>query len=257
MPTTAVIPERTIDAWTAAEILQFDPFARVWAPTPRSQANSELWDYAVSAGRKDEKLFVLENKGLYQQGKAGVAFVGLDLVQLARLTSLSNTHHLPAYYGLPGVNEGELAPATSGVLGRAEARLTPRRFGDWHLVGPAADLLAHPPVWSAVRRGQRSKRLRVSDFPAFEGMRRFLGRTVTCEHGWNLSDSPFRPPPRSALTSQASERAWVRIQALARRTRSAEDFRGHLLEIDDLGMPDRVDDHIDRRFGQLVWAAVA
>lgn len=72
MPFISIIPERTIDAWTASEVIAFDFRARVWAPTPRSQAAQEPWDFAITSSRPGEKLFVLENKGLFDPAPANM-----------------------------------------------------------------------------------------------------------------------------------------------------------------------------------------
>jgi hypothetical protein len=253
----AVIPERTIDAWTSAEILSFDPFARVWAPTPRSQANREIWDYAVSAGRENEKLFVLENKGLFQDNPSSATHVTIDLVQLARLATLAVANRLPAFYGLPAITDLDARSSPpEGVVGRATLRTSPRTFGEWHRVGPAEDLVVQPRVWAAFGRRRRSCRMHVSDFPPFDGFRRFLARTVTCDHGWNLSTKAYSPPPPSALTSAASEDAWRRVVSLAERTHRTDQARELLLAL-AAENPNQTVDVIDRRLGQLVWSVVA
>jgi hypothetical protein len=256
MSITSLIPERTIDAWTAAEILSFDPFARLWAPNPRQQRNQEPWDFASSSGRL-EKLIVIENKGLYAKDGSGATCVDLDLVQLARMAWLETAYNLPAFYGLPGLPANDVAAvAHLPFSNRATLRTSPYVFGSWHRMAGAFSLLIHSPVASAIAARHRSLELEVVDYPATIGIRRFLGLAVGCFFGSDLSQGAMQPPPNAALSGSSADHAWEAAANVLSRHASPELVRERLASLATRPVDAEMQEVADVRLGQLIWAAV-
>ncbi len=88
-----ILPERTVDAWTATYITGRRWRARLWAPT--EQFPGERYDLGVELGKVGgvpvpadpdpwpDKVFVLEHKGVDEESKAGgVLFIRIRVSQL-------------------------------------------------------------------------------------------------------------------------------------------------------------------------------
>ena len=96
-PSTRVIPEATVDIWTAAALAERDRQVRISAPTPAQQARLERWDLQVAWRGK---WFMLENKALRRDSK-----IELPAEQLRVLVALERAG-VPIYYGLPCMPRG-------------------------------------------------------------------------------------------------------------------------------------------------------
>lgn len=87
-----ILPERTVDAWTASYITGRRWRARLWAPT--EQRPGERYDLAAGLGdvgavpvpphreRWPDKVFVLEHKGVDEVGPGSVPVIWLSIRQL-------------------------------------------------------------------------------------------------------------------------------------------------------------------------------
>ena len=222
-----VIPERTIDAWTSSEATAFDAFARVWAPDQATQGRSEPWDFAIAPTRSSEKIFMLENKGLYS--RSGYTFVRIDVRQLLILIWLHQAFGLPTFVGLPHLSASEaLALADSPPLHRAMLRLFPRPFGDWHEVFSPIRLARIPRVEMAIRESRRSVAVSVDLLPRGRPLRQFLRDVANCREGWLMGEEGFnvRGAPPSWTTSATFG---LQLQQIASRGRW-QDIEAHFAE---------------------------
>lgn len=142
---TMILPERTVDAWTAAYITGRRWRARLWAPT--EQDPSERYDLGVALGQVGaiplppernpwpDKVFVLEHKGV-DEDKAG-PFVPVRVGQLFdHLAEDRSRGGQLVYYLLPDPVWRGVQPAPYGTVPAVAQRRThgPRPYPG----GPAA-----------------------------------------------------------------------------------------------------------------------
>lgn len=209
----ALIPERTIDAWLAMSVAAFDPFARVWAPSPRRQARGHPWDWAIEATGAADKLIVLETKGLFDyRSTVHIPHVHVDLDQLAFLAACEVVASVPAFVGLPLLDIAELkAVKASDFLGLAALRLRPQ-FQSWLRVVSATSLAAYPPIASCIARGQRSHELATDGLRAlvdWPDLIDFLASVRRCEAGRSLATDGSLPPLPASWLTAAGRRAVI------------------------------------------------
>lgn len=204
----SLIPERTIDGWVSIVLAGIDPLAQIWAPTPRGQARSEPWDYAVEGFGSPAKLIVLESKALKDDAatRARIPHISLDLDQLVLLAHLEQRIGLPAYYVLPALTTADLGlGAVRGPLLWARQRLFPRQVGTWIRVPSATSLAFTPRVWQAIYKGQASHTLRADfvDQADWPDLIEFIARVRRCEAGLKVTAiHPFPPISRSLLAGK-------------------------------------------------------
>jgi hypothetical protein len=152
-----ILPERTVDAWTAAYVTGRRWRARLWAPSER--APGERYDLAVGLGALGglaghghrepwpDKVFVLEHKGV-DVDRRGRARLWIRVRQLL--------DHLAAdraaggglvHYVLPDPGWNRRQPAPYGTVPVVAQQRTRGAgwagFQRWAAVAPAASLLAH------------------------------------------------------------------------------------------------------------------
>lgn len=151
-----ILPERTVDAWTAAYITGRRWRARLWAPTER--AADERYDLGVGLGKVGgvpgevdpepwpDKVFALEHKGVYERGatKEPVIWIRLRQLLIHLAADRARGGNL-VYYLLP---DAEWPPpkAPYGTMPAVAARRTPgptwNGFQVWACVAHVEDLLA-------------------------------------------------------------------------------------------------------------------
>lgn len=140
-----LIPERTIDAWSAVEIQRVLPKVRMWCPSanrqrirpqPSGEPGTDPWDFLVGA----RHVFALENKALYRTA-AGLG-VFIDRRQHWAMLRLEALHPELAWYSLPAPTAHNL----SGLLPTSPIPSLPtmsevrhrRGFGQWmRVVSPS------------------------------------------------------------------------------------------------------------------------
>jgi hypothetical protein len=180
-PSSRLIPEATVDAWSVASLTADDKDLRFACPTPAQQALEQPWDIVVEW---PSKRFMIENKALRVDGRIDIPRDQLDnLVELA-------ASGVPIFYGLP-------APDIAAIRGRSlvECRFTPD-FETWHRI-------LRP---SEVRRLVGTRQTLTSETVAEEptktapSLRQFLNQLKACE--W----VPITPPNRQPDWSQGFER---------------------------------------------------
>src|SRR4051812_17875760 len=130
-----ILPERTVDAWTATYITGRRWRARLWAPTER--APDEGYDLGVGLGNLGgtpghvvpepwpDKVFVLEHKGVDEHPTTRAPIVWIRTRQL--LTHLAADRARGGglvYYVLPDVEWVRRQRAPYGVLPSIAARRT-------------------------------------------------------------------------------------------------------------------------------------
>lgn len=162
-----VLPERTVDAWTAIDVVEHFPRALLWSPTQNDPKN---WDLAAGLG--DGKIIIFENKGVCLDLNAATAyFVSIDLDQLRAYATLRHTvwpvRQQIAYYVLPDPPwDPPWRPHADDVLPMmAKHRLPAAGAGasDTWFFAVGAEDLAHYLDAFGRRAGQRSRRLRVKE----------------------------------------------------------------------------------------------
>lgn len=131
-----IIPERTIDVWTALEVNRTFPGSIIWAPTTNEQAASEPWDLDV----RTPKVLVFESKGLGDRG------VRISAAQIARLSALEMSfanlaQHPIVFYGLP-LGSGRPARSTSGKPGSLLRAKFQRDFPTYQIMVSPSHLLS-------------------------------------------------------------------------------------------------------------------
>ena len=220
MPAVRIIPERTIDAWTSSAVLDREPRALVWAPTPPAQARSgcQPWHFPIGAFDLPGKLLVLQNKALIARPDPHCfPKVSVDLAQLARLVDLE-VDGLPVFYGLPGLCDVDLPSSLSqeDLSARALLRLHPG-FDRWQRLVRPLELLALTPVMKAIvanRRVMTLNTLGSGPLPASEGIPLgYAGRSLG-----------QRPADRSGQSGAAAAPA---VQARSDRQRRGSAGRLH------------------------------
>ena len=128
-----ILPERTVDAWTAAYITGRRWRARLWAPTERKP--SEKYDLGVGLGKIGggpglpvpdpwpDKVFVLEHKGVDERG--GDAIVWIRIRQLREHFDADRARGgRLVYYLLPDPEWRGRPPAPYGRIPDASVRRT-------------------------------------------------------------------------------------------------------------------------------------
>jgi hypothetical protein len=166
------LPERTVDAWVAAYVVQRVPDTLLWAPTQRQTP-----DYDIAAALPGPgKLFVLEDKAPYANGHF---WFGIPIRQLWNYLRDAELRTRTFYVlPCPPFPTTEV-PGAHGAVAPAQPRLVPRRarsrlaghpwppgqpLEDWFRVVSALDLwsallpaAALPPVdsafWPVPRKG--------------------------------------------------------------------------------------------------------
>ena len=208
-----VIPERTIDAWTAAEVVAVDALARIWAPDQVAQSATEPWDFAVAPARSSEKVLVLENKAL--NSNPAQTRVPIDIDQLLVLVGLQLMFRWPAYVGLPTISIQEVRLIAPGFpLQRALLRHIPRPFGEWHHIFRPLDVALIPQVFRAIQRGQLSTEVPTGALVGGRPLRRFLRDVTCCTDGEIVQGSAREPLPRWILTTEFARRVRAIISQL-------------------------------------------
>lgn len=193
MPVVRIIPERTIDAWTCSAILDREPRALVWAPTPQPQgrARRQPWHFPIASFDPPGKLLVLQNKALIARSNPHCfPKVSVDLAQLARLVDLE-VAGLPVFYGLPGLwGEDLLSPFVQEDLSvPALLKLRPS-FDRWQRLVRPLELCSLRPVMKAIVGDRRGVTLNTLSLVGFPPLRAFLSDTREGPWGRDLPTDP-------------------------------------------------------------------
>lgn len=201
-----VLPERTVDLWTASYITKREPRARLWAPTERDPGErydlvAGLAEIARPAGASDwpNKLFVLENKGVWlEEGvppRHGIRIGTRQLWEHLRTDVAAGGSLL--YYLLPALAPRGKAPdpdwshfqsARAGQLPALAARrvrsIRGPGFEDWAVIVGVLDLFCY----LYERRKLSQDRVELDPHEAWRikgsvSLKRFLTRVRECQAG--------------------------------------------------------------------------
>jgi hypothetical protein len=188
-----IIPERTIDAWTSSAILDREPRALVWAPTPPGHvvAGSQPWHFPIGAFDPPGKLLVLTNKALIGRvAPCHFPKISVELDQLARLVDLE-LDGLPILYGLPCLYDRDVPdPLPHQDFGaHALLRLRPH-FDRWQRIVRPLELFSLRPVLKAVVANRRTMTLNTLSLVGFPSLRALLSNTGGAPWGKNLPADP-------------------------------------------------------------------
>jgi hypothetical protein len=207
MPTSRmVLPERTVDLWTAAYITKRERRARLWAPTERGP--NERYDLAaglaeVSSGegpsRWPNKVFVLEHKGVRLNDRASARHqIHIGIEQLwNHLKTDAEAGGSVLYYLLPALATRGEAPngiwwqhptAPAGQLPTAAALRVVTAHGpgfeNWAVVVSVLDLFCHLYRKRALRRSYfEIDPAEAWDIQGAVSLKQFLTRVRKCQAG--------------------------------------------------------------------------
>lgn len=189
-----IMPERTVDAWTASYITGRRWRARLWAPTERSP--DEGYDVGVGLGNvgavpgyvdRDhwpDKVFVLEHKGV-DETSAGLPVIGIRLRQLLSHYAADRARGGGlVYYLLPDPSWRGRQPAPYGTVPAVAARRTRGATWDgfqrWAVVAHVEDVVA------AARSLYVSNRSRFKHRPPRGGRRDDWTCALTMSEVWAI-----------------------------------------------------------------------
>jgi hypothetical protein len=203
---TMILPERTVDAWTATYITGRRWRARLWAPT--EQLPGERYDLGVGLGRVrgasvpadpdpwPDKVFVLEHKGVDEESKAGgVPIIWIRVRQLLM--------HLAAdragggrlvYYLLPDPEWRGRRSAPYGTLPDVAVRRTrgptraPARGAAWEGFQLWAVVAHVEDVYTTLRRIYTAAPTQFLPRPGKGGLRRDRLCKLTMSDVWGIPD---------------------------------------------------------------------
>lgn len=259
-----IIPERTIDAWTSSAILDREPRALVWAPTPPRRARNGHRPWHPPFGPVDHpgKLLAIQNKALIARMNS-ISFpkVSIDLGQLARLVDLE-TQGVPIFYGLPclwGVHLSDLL--LNEDLRAHDLSSLRQRFVRWQRVVRPLEVLAMGPVLKAVAASRRVMTLDTLALVDFSSLRAFLSDTLADPWGLDLpTDQDFRARPLVAVFKPEPIVTEAVRRVACMGPASPSGLRQRLLDLyaepharallEDLGAdPTRADLHL----GRIMW----
>ena len=118
-----LIPERTIDMWTAMALRSFLSNALLWGPTPWEQPASQPWDVEIRSATG--KLLVIENKGVHDDGSVHVRSDQLN--DLCRLQADARATGVPdlVLYGLPALGAALPWPMAQTLFPQAQIMYRP------------------------------------------------------------------------------------------------------------------------------------
>jgi hypothetical protein len=270
-----ILPERTVDAWTAAYITGRRWRARLWAPTEKHPG--ERYDLGVGLGnvagvpvpphttRWPDKVFVFEHKGVYKD-RNGIPVVHIPIRQLLdHLAEDKARNGSLVYYLLPDPDWQTTQSAPSGTLPAVAWRRTrgPRLppatgpawvgFQLWGRVVHVEDLCRRVLSQHGVSRGRFQFRgggkkrppdwmctLPVSDFREHLALRDFISAVRSCTHGRLASDRELIAPRPGA--SSSSDLLGTSHRSLGAALRAALDDDG---SADDIRPSDSDDLDID------------
>jgi hypothetical protein len=254
-----ILPERTVDAWTATYITGRRWRARLWAPT--EQKLDEAYDLSVGVGKVKadpraphteqwpNKVFAFEHKGV-DESNAGAPIIWIRLRQL-----LNHFHQDLArggglvYYLLPDPEWNRHQPAPYGTLPDVTVRRTRGPgwdgFQKWAMVAHVADVLTMTlPMFSAASTGRRKSRHSTRSQPHDRvcaigmpelrrirdrlSLRDFVTAVRKCERGRLLTDPgllPPTPPPGDEIGPSRDDLTRALWRATERVPRAAEAAR--------------------------------
>jgi hypothetical protein len=280
-PMPMILPERTVDAWTASYITGRRWRARLWAPTERRPG--ERYDLAVGLGNVSgmpvpahsevwpDKVFVLEHKGV-DEASGGRSVIWLRLRQLldhlyedrARGGSL-------VYYLLPDPDWNSFHPAPYGSLPDVAWRRTPgpklpsggrawEGFQRWAHVVQVEEVHRYFERIRRIEPGRLKQRdhggradwvcaLEMPEVRALRGrvsLRDFLSGVRRCTHGRIASEKRLRER-RPDAADPYSDRLGSTLDSLdealgAASGERAEDEEVGREEQEDMDLPDEPDD---------------
>jgi len=275
-----ILPERTVDAWTASYITGRRWRARLWAPTERRPG--ERYDLGVGVGSVagvpvpphsetwPDKVFVFEHKGV-DEGLGGVPIIWIRIRQLLdHLLEDRRRGGGLVYYLLPDPTWSSSHPAPYGSVPDVAWRRTPgpklpsggrawEGFQRWASVAHVEDLLrligrvhrVEPKRFKgrAASGGRAADWVCSLDMAEVRGLRgrvsllEFISGVRRCTQGRLVGDKSLRNP-RPGPTSYAS-RLTASPDTLAAALSDAEGEEeataGHRDEQEGLEVPDEPD----------------
>lgn len=202
--TSTLLPEKTVEIWTAITVSRALPAAQLWSP-PNYKGSVDQW---IRAG----KTWAFELKTAYNAGRPSIP---IDTVQLQK-HAYPPPHGVPVLYLLPAVpwstRPVEPVPMQSGSL---------VTFPWWSWVVPAERLALRLNVPQVGQPRKQQEWIPVQDLPFPRGayysngtsLGRFLSLVGGCSEprAWTVRASEDRHPPVEVISEPTSDETESRL----------------------------------------------
>ena len=231
-----LIPERTVDSWFAASVIDAFPDVMLWAPTPPAQSakGDQPWDFVVGDLGASHKLLIVETKALLGFEESPYKpRVTIDLEQLERLAALAAIDDVPAFYGLPALQSGELPVPLrrQDPLLNARMRLIPP-LNEWMRMLRTSELLAIPRVHAAVLRHQSTVSVSTSELSGHTTLSALINSVKACQVGRRFGPSDEGTRVFRQIPSDSAAQSMVHSALIGTHDPELieEGLRSHLIE---------------------------